>query len=45
MSLVLLAGNPALEFYTKPSSIVLDGDNSKIYLPFTLPSHTCHSSL
>ena len=33
-----IAGNPALEFYTKPSSIVLDGDNSKIYLPFTLPS-------
>ena len=32
-----ITGNPALEFYTNPSKIVLDGDNSKIYLPFTIP--------
>jgi len=31
-----ITGNPALDFYTAPTSVVKDGDNTKVYLPFTL---------
>ena len=33
-----VTGNPALDMYTSPTSIVKDGKNSKVYLPFTLPT-------